>query len=78
MTSDEASKTPKMAKKVILKGDGSLDTLFSRLWEKFKVFWTPKVSGYLIETIGVKDDLRRGVRNVQNGQKDDFQRRLQS
>ena len=40
------------------------DALFSSLWEKFKVFWTPKRSGYLMEPIGVKDDLRIGVRNV--------------
>ena len=39
------------------------------------LFLTPKESGYLMEHIGVKDDLRRGVRNVQKGQKDDSQRR---
>ena len=52
---------------MILKEDRSLNALFSRLWEKFKVFWTPMESGYLMEPIGVSDDLRRGVRNVQNG-----------
>ena len=41
------------SQKVILKGYGSLDVLFSRLWEKFKMFWTPKESGYLMEPIGV-------------------------
>ena len=29
------------AVKVILKGDGSLDGLNSRLVERFKVFWSP-------------------------------------
>ena len=49
------------ALKVILKGDGSLDGLYSRLVERFKVFWTPQVSGYQIEPLGVKDKLIGGV-----------------
>ena len=53
-----------------LKRGGSLDALFSRLWEKFKVFLTPKKSGYIMEPIGVKDDLRRGIRGAKKGQKD--------
>ena len=68
MTLEEASRTSKTTKKVIIKGGGSLDGLFSRFWDKFKVFWTPKKSGYLTEPIGVKDDLRRGIRDVQKGQ----------
>ena len=51
---------------------------FSRLREKFYVFFTPKESGYLMETIEVKNDHRWGVRTVQNCQKCDSQRRLQS
>ena len=69
MTKQEVSGTSKTAKKVNLKGEGSLDAYFSRLWEKFKVFSTPKKSGYLMEQIGVNDDVRRGIRNVQIGQK---------
>ena len=75
MTSEGASGTSKTAKTVILKGDGSLDKLFSRLSEKFKVLWNPKESGYLKEPIGVKGDHRKGVRNVKNCQKGDSQRR---
>ena len=78
MTSEGASGTSKTAKNVIFKGDGSLDAFFSRLWEKFNVFCTPKESGYLMEPIEVKDDLRRGVMNDQNCQKGDFQRRRES
>ena len=65
-------------KKGVLKGDRSLDALFSRLRDKFKVFWTPKESGYLMEPIGIKNYLRRGVKNIQNGQKGDYQRRQES
>ena len=39
------------SQKVILKGDGSVDNLFSRLWKIFKVFGTPKESGFLMEPI---------------------------
>ena len=78
MTSEKASAMSKTAKKEILKGDGSLEAFFSRLLEKFKVCWTPKRSGYQMETIGVKDDLRRGIRNDQNEQKGDFQKRQES
>ena len=63
MTSDV-----KTGQKEIFQGDGGLDTFFSRLQEKFYVFCTPKELGYLMETIEVKNDLRRGVRNVQNCQ----------
>ena len=51
--------------KVILKGDGSLDGLYSRLVERFKVLWTPQVSGYQMESLGVKDNLTGGVTNIQ-------------
>ena len=50
--------------KVILKGDGSLDGPNSRLVERFKVLWTPQVSGYQMEPLGVKDNLIGGIRNV--------------
>ena len=29
------------SKKIIIKGDRSLDILSSRIFENFKVFWTP-------------------------------------
>ena len=51
--------------KGILKGDGSLDGPNSRLVERFKVLWTPQVSGYQMEPIGVKENLVGGVRNIQ-------------
>ena len=70
MTLEEASGTSKNGKKkVIFKGDTSLNALSSRLWEKFKGFSTPKGAGYLMRPIGVKDDLRRGIRDVQKDQK---------
>jgi hypothetical protein len=50
---------------VILKGDGSLDGHNSRLVERFKVVWTPQVSGYQMEPLGVKDNLIGGVMNIQ-------------
>ena len=59
MTSEEAARTSKTAKMVTFKGDGNLDALYS--W-----FWTPKQLGYLMEPIGVQDDLRKGVRNLKN------------
>ena len=67
MTPEEPSRTSKTVKKGVLKGDRSLDALLSRLGEKFKVFWTPKELGYLMEPIGVKDDFKKGVRNIQQG-----------
>ena len=39
---------------------------------------TPKVSGYLMETIGVIDDLRTDIRNVPNGKNGDSERRKES
>ena len=51
MTFEEASGTFKTIKNVILKGDRNRDVFSLRLWEKFKVFWTPKKSGYLMEPI---------------------------
>ena len=44
MTSEGTLGTSNTAKKVIFKGDGSLDDFFSRLWEKFNVFCTSKES----------------------------------
>ena len=41
----------KTAKRVIFKGDGSLDTLFSSLSEKLKVFLNLHKLGYLMEPI---------------------------
>ena len=45
------------ALKVILKRDQSLDGLSSRFVKRFKVFWTPRVSGYQMEPLGVKENL---------------------
>ena len=44
------------------------------LHEKLKEFLNPEESGCLMEPIGVKDDLRRGVKNVQTSQLGDSQR----
>ena len=55
--------------KVILKGDGSLDGPNSKLVERFKVLWTPQTLGYQMDSIGVKENLIRGVRNVQKDHK---------
>ena len=68
MTLEESSGTVKTAKKVIIKGDTSFDTLFSRQLEKFKVFWASKEVGYLLEPNGVKDDVIKGIRDAQNCQ----------
>ena len=57
MTSERAPGMSIIDKNGIIKGDGSLDALFPRLWEKFKVFWNPEKSGYPMQPIGVKDDL---------------------
>ena len=54
---------------MILKGDGSLDGLYSRVVEGCKVFWTPQVAGYQMEPLKVKDNLIGGVRNVLNALK---------
>ena len=51
-----------------LKRDRNLDTFSSRLSYKFKVFSTFKESGYLMEPLGVKDDLR-GIRDVHTTRK---------
>ena len=40
--------------KVTIKRYSSFDSLFSRFWEKFQVFWIQKKSGYLTEPVGVK------------------------
>ena len=66
---DDLRRGIKTAKKVTLDGDGSLNALFSSSCEKFKVFSTPKESEYLMEPIGFKGDLRRGIREVRTGQK---------
>ena len=44
-----------------------------QLFKKFKVIWTLPESRYLMEPIGVNDDFRKGIRNVQYCQKGDFQ-----
>ena len=42
-------KRAKKVKRVIFKGDGSLDALFSRFLERLNVFWIPHMSGYLMD-----------------------------
>ena len=75
---------PKTAVSVIFKGDCSLDAIFSRLWERLKLFWTSHVSWYLLEPIKDIDGFKGAVRNINNGQKGpkwrkgSFQRRWQS
>ena len=87
MTFKEPSGTSKRAKKakwVIFKGDGSLDALFLRLWERLMWFWTSLMSEYLMEPIRDNEDFKGAVRNVNNFQKGpkwqnrSFQRRWQS
>ena len=74
----------KKVKRVIFKGDGSLDALFSRLWETLKLFWTSDVSGYPMEPIRDNEDFKGAIRNFktaengQNGHNGNFQRRQQS
>ena len=71
-TSKEPSGTSKSAKTpkwVIFKGDGNLDALFSRLWERLKLFWTSHMSGYLMEPIRDNEDFPGLVRNIHKGLK---------
>ena len=56
-------------KKGVFKGDGSLDALFSRLWERLKGCWTSHISGFLLEPIRDNEDFKGAVRNVNNSQK---------
>ena len=65
----ERPKGPTTAKRVIFKGDGSLDSLFSRLCERLKLFWTFHMSGYLMEPFRDIEDIKGAVRNVKNSQK---------
>ena len=65
----ECPKGPKIAKWVIFKGDDSLDSLFLRLWEILKLYWTSHTSGYLLEPIRDNEDFPGLVRNVHKGQK---------
>ena len=61
-----------MAKRVIFKGDTSLDAPFSRLYQRLKAFLAPHIPEYLIrlmEPTREKYDLKRLVRNVKIGQK---------
>ena len=51
-TTKSGQKTLKTAKRMIFKEDGSLATLFSRLWESLKLFKTSHMSGYHMEPIG--------------------------
>ena len=55
----------KNALKLNLKGVGSLHGLYNRLAERFKVAWTPQVSAYQMEPLGVKDNLIGSIRKVE-------------
>ena len=59
-------------KRVIFKGDGSLDALFSRFLERLKVFWIPHMSGCLLDlNKPIRDnyDFKGAFMNVKNGPK---------
>ena len=65
-------KRAQQLKRVIFKGDGSLDALFSRFLERLNVFWIPHMSGYfmdLIKLIRDDEDFKGALRNVKNGPK---------
>ena len=65
-------KTAEKVKRVIFKGDGSLDALFSRFLERLNVFWIPHMSGYLMDLIKLirdDEDFKGALRNVKNGPK---------
>ena len=55
-------------KRVILKGDGSLDAPFSRIWKRLAVFWHPHMSCYLTELIDDNEDIQEVSSSVQKGQ----------
>ena len=63
---------------MILKGDRSLDAFCLKVMGDILSVLDSKESTYLIKPIGVKDDLRRGVRNIQKDQEGDSQRRQES
>ena len=59
-------------KRVIFKGDSSLDALFSRFLERLNVFWIPHMSGYLMDLmkpIRDNEDFKGAFKNVKNGPK---------
>ena len=62
------SKGPRKAKRVIFRGDNSLDALFVRLWETLIVFLTSHISGFLMEPIKDHNDIQGAIKNVQKGQ----------
>ena len=72
---NESQKRPEKAnkvKRVIFKGDGSLDAFFSRFLERLNVFWIPHMSGYLMDLmkpIRDNEDFKGAFRNVKNGPK---------
>ena len=61
---------------MIFKGDGSLDSLFSRLFERLKLFWTSYMSGYLMEPFRDIEDIKelsgtsKTAKKSQNGIED--------
>ena len=62
------SKRSKATKRVIFKGDGSIDALSSRLSERMKLLWTYHMSGYLMEPSRDNEDFKGAVRNIKKGQ----------
>ena len=62
-----AKKRAEKVKRVIFKGDGSLNALFSRFLERLNVFWIPYMSGYLMDLIKLfrdDEDFKGALRNV--------------
>ena len=68
-TTESGNKMLKTAKRMFFKGEGSRDALFSRLWERLKLFRTSQMSGYHIEPIGDNQVFKGAVRNIENGKK---------
>ena len=71
MGTSKEPKNAKMAKRVIFK----VETIFSRIVEKLKVFWTLHMSGYLLEPCRDKEAFKVSAMDVKYGPKGDFQRR---
>ena len=81
MRCEERQKQPKTDKRVILKGDCSLDTLFQGYWRNSK--WSGLLTGQGTLCNQCDNEHFKGAaRNVQNGKKrygkGDFQKRQRS
>ena len=58
------AKKGQTVKKGVFKVDGSLDMLFLRQGETYKVFYTSYMSGYLMEHLRDNDYFKEAVGNV--------------